>query len=299
MMISIIIVNYNTCELLVNCIKSIYLHVSEIDYEIIVVDNDSNDGSQNFIKKHFPDIILIESEINLGFGLANNLGVQYAKGDFLFLLNSDTVLIDNALKKLFYFFISNEIKLNIGVVGAIMVDDDLNVNGFGGHFPTCNEVINFNLSKIPILKYLANTPQSFNYNLKEKYFPIDYVIGADMFLRRDLFLKLNGFYKDFFMYYEESDLQKRISNLGLKCYVVTDVKIIHLEDGSGKAIKRYSNRKRTIMHRSRNIYLKRNDKKHYTKFLIIDLIILLMGFFNFKYSFNENVTYFRQVIKTY
>lgn len=297
--VTIIIVNYNTKQLLGDCIQSIYEKTFDVNFEIIIVDNASNDGSQGFIRKNFPKIVLIESEFNLGFGLANNLGAKSAKGNSLFFLNSDTVLFENSIKILIDFFKINEKKLNIGVLGAVLVDEKHTINGFGSHFPTCTEENTINLRKIPIVKWFVSIPQRQSYNFENCCFEVDYVIGADMLLRKELFDKMNGFSKEFFMYYEESDLQKRIANLGLKRYIITNTKIIHLEDGSGKVIQKYSNRKRTIVHKSRNIYLRRNDEENFSKFASIDFIILILNFLNFKYSFKENFSYFREILKTY
>lgn len=299
MNVSIIIVNYNTRDLLANCINSIYKFTKNITFEIIIVDNASTDGSQKYVKFNFPQVILIESDENLGFGKANNLGVKDAKGEFLFFLNSDTLLIENSIGKLFSFFLENENKLNIGVLGSILVDENLESNGYGNSFPTCNKENRKNWNRIPFLKHLFYNPTLKTYDFENDYFEIDYVIGADMFLRKTLFDKVEGFYKNFFMYYEESDLQKRIQNLGFRQYIFTKTKIIHLEEGSGKVIKNYSNRKRIITHQSKVIYLKRNDRKDYNKYVFFDFLFLVSNFFNFKYTIIENFKYFKDILKTY
>lgn len=299
MNVSIIIVNYNTKDLLVNCIKSIYLQTNDLQFEIIVVDNASEDGSQQILKTHYPNIKLIESEVNIGFGKANNLGAKLAKGEFLFFLNSDTILVGNSIKIMIEFFQKYEMDLHIGALGAILIDEHYKTNGFGSHFPKCKEENINNLKKISLLKYFTLVTKKQEYDVKQEYFEIDYIIGADLLMKKSLFEKLDGFSKEFFMYFEESDLQKRMDNLGHKRYVTTKTKIIHLEDGSGKTIKNYSNRKRTIVHKSKNIYLKRNDKENYSKYALLDFVVLILNFLNFKYSFRENLTYFREIIKTY
>jgi len=297
--VSIIIVNFNTKELLDKCIYSIINNTFNLQYEIIVVDNCSTDGSQNYIRITYPQVIIIESNTNLGFGLANNIAANSAKGEFLFFLNSDTVLINNSIIILREFFKNNERELNIGVLGVMLIDEKQNINGFGSHFPTCAEENRINFRKIPIVKWFVSIPYRQSYNFENDYFAVDYVIGADMFLKKELFDEINGFSSEFFMYYEESDLQKRIANLGLKRYIITTTKIIHLEDGSGKVIQKYSNRKRTIAHKSRNIYLKRNDGENFLKFAFLDFIILILNFFNIKYTFKEKLSYFMEILKTY
>ena len=99
--VSIIIVNYNTKQLLADCLKSIYEQTNNIDFEVIVSDNGSVDGSIEMLKRDFSQVILIENNANLGFGAANNRGLEVAKGKYIFYLNSDTVLLNNAVKIFF------------------------------------------------------------------------------------------------------------------------------------------------------------------------------------------------------
>ena len=96
--ISVVIINYNTFELTSNCLRSIYRHTSEIEFEIVLVDNDSSECSPDLFLSEFPDIELVKSPINGGFAKGNNLGVERAKGRYIALLNSDTELLNNALK---------------------------------------------------------------------------------------------------------------------------------------------------------------------------------------------------------
>lgn len=297
--VSIVIVNYNTKQILKDCVKSILNNSFDFNYEIIIVDNASTDGSQKLIKDQFPQIIFVESNINLGFGLANNLGVEKAKGEYLFFLNSDTILTENSVKKLHNFYVENFETLRLGVIGAIMVDKNLNSNGFGSVFPTCKTEIISTLKSLPLIKKIMPRTLDINYSFKNDFFEVDYVLGADMFMSKKIFNDFGGFSKDFFMYYEESDLQKRMSKIGLKNYIITTTKIIHLEDGSGKQ-KNYSNIKRTIIHKSKNIYLKRNDSKIFVFYKIFDFLFLFLNLFNFKkYSLKENINYFKIIIKTY
>lgn len=131
-MVSIIIVNYNTCKLTSECINSIYEKVHSCKYEIIVVDNASVDNSAAAIKRKYPEVILITSRKNLGFGRANNLGAKYAKGEYLFLLNSDTVLNNDP----FPYFIDFSEKHNkkLGAIGTYLRDGQGEYSKSGGTF---------------------------------------------------------------------------------------------------------------------------------------------------------------------
>lgn len=298
MLVSVIIVNYNTKKITTNCIQSIERYTAKVNCEIILVDNASSDGSQEFFR-NFKDITFIESSENLGFGRANNLGVKAAKGEFLFFLNSDTLLVENAIEKILRFFILNEEKLKIGVLGCLLVGNDQKLNGFGNTFPTFNGELAKQWRQVPFIKRFIKPDTKRMYNFQKEYFEIDYVIGADMMMRKSLFETMNGFYPGFFMYFEETDLQIRIFESGFKNYIFTKTKIIHLEEASGNAIINYSNKKRIITHKSRVLYLKRNESKRFYKFVIADFLFLILNFVNFKYTFRENSQYFIKIVKSY
>ena len=122
--VSIIIVNYNTKDLLKECIDSIYEQTKEITFEIIVSDNGSSDGSIEMLKNYFPSVIIIENNANLGFGAANNRGLKIAHGKYIFYLNSDTVLLNNAVKCFFDFWEQASDKDSIGAIGANLLNEN-------------------------------------------------------------------------------------------------------------------------------------------------------------------------------
>lgn len=214
--VSVIIVNYNTNKLLDDCLKSIEDNTKDIHYEVIVVDNASSDDSVNMIHNKYPWVKLIESKENLGFGKANNLGYKYSTGRNIFLLNSDTLLIENSIKTLSDVLDSDR---SIGSVGAILIG----LNGKQVH----------SYGKFPSI-YKKLTRQ--NYVINEAHFEkmecVDYITGADLMIPRRIWEMAGGFDSKFFMYYEETDLQKRIASHGFKRVLVPHTKIIHLEGGS-------------------------------------------------------------------
>lgn len=298
MFVSVIIVNYNTKDLVVDCLSSIYKYTNNFDYEIIVVDNASVDGSQEVIKKWFPNVILIESNVNLGFGRGNNLGAERAQGDYLFFLNSDTLLVENSIKKMYDFFVENGDYMKIGSLGCLLIDKDRNINGMGNELPTCASEIQQHLQRLPILKFFF--PRIIKeYQLNNVFFEIGYVIGADLMMLKSTFDSLGGFSPEFFMYYEESDLQARMKGLGLISGIYTHTKIVHLEEQSGARIKKYNNKKRIITHVSRNLYLKRNDFCNYTKYRRIDSLFLKLNIFNRKFTALENKEYINAILNSY
>jgi GT2 family glycosyltransferase len=298
--VSIIIVNYNTRRLSINCIQSIIKVTLNISYEIIMVDNASTDESVKAIKDEFPQVILIENEINIGFGRANNLAAQQAKGEFLFFLNSDTILFENSIEKLLNFFIENEQRLRIGSLGCVLVDNDKVFNGAGGDFPTSRKEALLLFQSLPVIGKLFSKIKTKEIPLNTTCFQIDYVIGADLMIKTSVFNQINGFDPSFFMYYEESDLQKRMNrDLDLKSYIYTKTQIIHLEDGSGKNKKKYSNRKRILVHTSRNIYLEKHDRKDFYLYKNIEYLYCVFSKFNFKYTHEEHKEFLNALKRNY
>ena len=132
--VSIIIVNYNTKQLLADCLNSIYEQTKDINFEVIVSDNGSKDGSIEMLKADFPQVILIENNANLGFGAANNRGLAIAKGKYIFYLNSDTILLNNAVKYFFDYFEENGDKENIGALGGNLLNTQGYTTDSGGTF---------------------------------------------------------------------------------------------------------------------------------------------------------------------
>ena len=168
---SIIIVNYNTCNLTLNCIKSIQAHSLGFTYEIIVVDNASQDMSAKLLSK-IEGVKYIQNHINAGFGTANNLGVKNSVGKFIFLLNSDTILIENSIKKLLDFYSDNEINLKIGALGCVLIDQNQNIINSGSYYPT---------SKYFLRSYLRLPIPVFKVDKRKEYQDIDFVFHMMLF----------------------------------------------------------------------------------------------------------------------
>lgn len=253
MKVSVIIINYNTLELTNECINSIFNYSCNISFEVIVVDNHSVDGSLEFFSKD-SRIIYIYLDDNLGFGRANNIGYSKSKGEYVFFLNSDTILKNDALSIFLNKF--QMLPENIGCLGCILRDTNgLNSHSYG-RFPTVwgvfqqfimNDTFKIKCDKSHYLDYKG---------VPEDYFEVDYVTGADLFVKRNTIEDFGLFDENFFMYYEETDLQRRYSQHGLKSIIINGPIIIHLEGGSSK--KKTPNLKRiSLFYISGFIYLKK------------------------------------------
>jgi len=227
--VSIIIVNYNTISLLANAVDSVFEKTDGLEYEIIVVDNNSSDNSKKILAEKYGDrVIFIGLSENIGFGRANNEGAKIATGRNLFFLNPDTILLNNAVKILSDYLDSNPC---VGCCGGNLFDADGNpAISYGRVFLLdVFEKINALFLQLPE-KFLYAKNKMFNYT--NKPLKVAFICGADLMIQKNLFNILKGFDSDFFMYYEEAELEYRASKAGYKIISVPYAKIIHLEGKS-------------------------------------------------------------------
>lgn len=232
--VSIIIVNYHSAGMVIDCINSIYEKTRGVSCEIIVVDNASGDGSVERLEAAFGDRIkLIASLENLGFGKANNLGAAQASGKYLFLLNPDTVLINDAIGILRDYLEANP---NVGIAGGNLYSPDMAPTPSFCRFFDDLELERKRASwgkllgdRILSKLHLKKDAPMAEFNHTEDPEKVAYIFGADMILPRALFEKVKGFDPDFFMYGEEEELTWRITELGYDVMSVPQAKIIHLE----------------------------------------------------------------------
>jgi len=226
--ISIIIVNYNTKDLLKNCLESLEKHYNGLSLEIFIVDNGSNDSSVDYLKtlksQNKIDYIVIFNGKNLGFAKACNQAMDYAKGKYILLLNSDTLLKDNSLKLLYEFA---EKHPKAGIVAPQLLNSDKSIQDSCYNFPTLiNAVKEFIFGeKGSFLKFHPET---------NKPVAVEAVVGAAMLIPQkaiDLIGKLD---EKFFMYYEDIEYCKRIRQNGMEVYYLPTAQIVHLHGKSAQ-----------------------------------------------------------------
>lgn len=258
--VSIIIVNYNTKQLTKACIDSIIEYTTEVTYEIILVDNASTDGSVEMFSRDTNIRFLPQSQ-NLGFGKANNIGIQVAKGRYVFLLNSDTYLCNNALKLFFDFCEGNHDK-KIGAVGCLLNGKDLKRTHSFADFPKISKVL-FSRLVNPLYKLFGNTYNTLDNDslIKDSPFKVDYVTGADIFIRKSLLDKYGAFDPEFFMYFEETEMQHRLTKAGYPSYILPAPEIVHLEGSSIKKTNKRNIRKMMMVQRSQFLYFKKTASR--------------------------------------
>lgn len=278
-------VNYNTKQLLADCLATVFKKTKDVAFEVIVVDNASTDGSEDYIKELYPNVKWINSGDNIGFGRANNLGAKYSIGKYLFFLNSDTLLLNNAVR-IFFDYAEIHLQKKIGILGSWLLNKNELPNNSFGFFPCAKNEINYLLGK-----YHLPTKEDI---VTEK--DVDYITGADLFIEKRLFDELDGFDKNIFMYYEETDLQYRIAQRSLLRKIIPGPRIIHLEGGSfenkGLSFKRFM-----MAQTSYNYYLHKHYnclKYIYNKFVVC--IIRLTIFITTNWTLSEKCKAYTKVL---
>lgn len=232
MKLSIIILNYNVRYFLELCLKSAQASIEKLDAEIIVVDNHSSDDSCKMVKSLFPDVILIENKENYGFSKGNNQGVAVAKGEYICILNPDTVVAEDTFEILLNFA---ETQNNIGILGCRLID------GSGSFLDESKRNIPF--PKVALKKILGNSKSYYANQLDEfEIGEVPILVGAFMVLKRDIFNLVNGLDEDYFMYGEDIDLSYRIHQKGYKNIYNGTVTNIHFKGESTIFDKNYLNR---------------------------------------------------------
>jgi len=234
--LSILIISYNTRAMTLECVRSVFDQTSETEFELIVLDNASSDGSADAIEAEFGDRVrLIRSQDNLGFAGGNNEAAKCAKGDFLLLLNPDTVTLDGAIDKLMAFAAAQP---DAGIWGGRTVFADGSLNP-----ASCwsRQTLWSLTSQAMGLSSLFRKSSFFNPEGlggwdREGVRQVDIVSGCFLLIRRDLWDRLDGFHPDFFMYGEEADLCLRAETIGARPMVSSEATIIHY-GGASEAVR--------------------------------------------------------------
>ncbi|OMD84383.1 hypothetical protein BSK49_21145 [Paenibacillus odorifer] len=244
--VSIIIVNWNGGLVLFNCIKSIREYCTNDNYEIIIVDNDSSDDSIKLIEMNFNNIKVVRNSSNEGFAKANNIGLLYADGEYVLLLNSDTIFLNDNIT-LAKEFMNNH--REISMLGIKLLNSDLSLQE--------------NCYKLPTLKsyfceYIFRYRYSQKYNYEVEHH-VECISGAYMFIRRETIEKFGLFDEQYYFYQEDTDLCKRFWDNGEIMYYIPYAQIIHIGGSSTKSVK---GRMLYQMHKNRYIYIEKYFSSH-------------------------------------
>ncbi|MBU3088270.1 glycosyltransferase family 2 protein [Clostridium gasigenes] len=230
-MVSIIIVNYNKYELTERCIESVVDNLIDIEYEIIVLDNCSTNDSYNELKSNYienENIKVINSEVNTGFGDGNNKAVDSAKYENVLLLNPDVIVLENSIQDMIKRLYEDKA---IGIIGCKLLNDDMTLQYSCRRYLPINE---FLLARTPLKKFLK---ADYIKGINEKYLmkdydhiedrEVDWIMGSCLLLRKEDFINVGGFSKEYFMYFEDVDLSYKIHKSGKKVLYFPKVEMIH------------------------------------------------------------------------
>lgn len=264
--LSIVILSYNTKDLTLSCLRSIVFQykqeLEKKEFEIIVVDNNSSDGSQSEIFRLHQDfgrqanLKLIENKENVGFGRGCNLGAKAAQGKYILFLNSDTEVLDKGFLSMIDFLDKNS---NVAILGGKLENNDGSVQRSVGKFYNLFNLL-IMLLGLERFGFLRSSPNK----IKE----VDWVSGACMMVRADIFEKLTGFDEKLFMYMEDMEICFRVNKLGFATYFYSNVKLKHKSLGS-------SNRTFAIINIHRGILHFYSKHKTYSEYLVAKSLLII------------------------
>lgn len=256
MKLSVVILNYKVPHHLMLCLDSVTKAIESLDAEIIVVDNNSEDQSCDLVKQNFPKVNLIKNTENSGFSKGNNKGAERAKGEYLCILNPDTVVPEDCFSRLLKHHSELE---NTGALGAQLID------GSGKFLEESKR--NIPTPWVALKKLLGEASSYYNLDLeKDKNGSTAVLVGAFMFMKTDLYQKVGGFDEDYFMYGEDIDFSYRIKKTGFQNYYYGGLKILHFKGESTTKDQVYLNHFFDAM----SIFYKKHFKTYRTSFKFIE-----------------------------
>ena len=249
--LSVIIVNWNTRDLLADCLRSIHDTVHDLEYEVFVVDNASTDGSVAMVREQFPAVHLIENSENVGFARANNQAIALATGRYVLLLNSDTVALSGSLQTMVAFADSHP---RAGLVGARLLNRDGSFQAGRNEFPTLMSVVAEALGVANLLYGRALYP-SYSPAPAEEPALCDWVGGACLLARRSAIAEVGLLDDDFFLNSEEVDWCYRHTEAGWEVWYHPDAAIVHL---GGASDARSSGQAKLRLWRGKLLFLRKH-----------------------------------------
>ena len=270
MQLSVIILNYNVRYFLEQCVLSVQKALENIDAEIIVVDNNSQDDSCAMMKQLFPHIKLIENPVNVGFPKGNNIAVAEAKGEYICILNPDTVVAEDTFEKILNFCHSELVsESRLGIIGCKLID------GTGNFLPESKRGVPtpwVAFTKIfGLYKFSNSFGKYYTQHLTENQSgKVDILVGAFMVMKRDLYLQVGGFDENCFMYSDDIDLSYMVQKLGKENFYFHETSVIHYKGESTVRDEKYLKRFREAM---QFFY-----KKHFKKSVVFDVMMQVGSF---------------------
>lgn len=263
---SIVIVNYNTRELLAVCLESLFSVVSGISFEVWVVDNDSSDGSADMVENSFPQVHCIRNSANLGFARANNQAMRQVAGRYLVLLNSDTIVLPLALETIISFM---DKQYDVGVCGGQLLNRDGSRQNSIANIPTlATELLNKSLLRRLFPDRYPGKERCFEAPLE-----VESIIGACMVVSRAAIEDVGMLDERYFFFFEETDWCLSMKQAGWKVFFHPDAKIVHVQGASAKKIHIPA---RIEYWKSRYLFFEKHLSAFYFLFLKVGLLVRLL-----------------------
>jgi len=267
--VSIIIVNWNTRDFIHDCLKSIYEETKDVEFEVIVIDNASTDGSAKMIKTDFPQVRLLENRVNNGFAAANIQGMAIAKGRYFLLLNPDTIILDNAISKIFTFANKHP---EAAIVGCRTLDQGRTLLRNCFRYPSLLNIflnLTFLDQLFPKNKFFGRKRMAWwQYDDVRE---VEVVAGCFMFTRKKAVDEVGMMDERFFMYAEEADWCYRFNNAGWKILFTPIAEIMHYQKKSSEQIRLKA---KLQLSKSQLLFIKKHNMK--LKYI---LACFIMGLF--------------------
>jgi GT2 family glycosyltransferase len=256
--LSIIIVNWNTRDLLRDCLNSVYAETKETSFEVLVMDNASSDGSAEMVTREFPQVRLIENEENLGFARANNQAIRQCRGDYILLLNPDTVVLSGALDKMVAFMRAHP---DIAASGPMILNADGSPqpSAFRNFHPagSCTDfLLKEAVATYPLRLLISKLGKRETYNSPHPQ-QVAWVCGACMMMARAAVDRVGLLDEQYFLYAEEADWFYRLKRVGGKAYFIPEARIIHYQ---GRSLKQ-TDAPLKYFYQSKYVFI----KEHHTK----------------------------------
>ncbi|MBN2056748.1 glycosyltransferase family 2 protein [bacterium] len=269
--LAICIVNWNTRELLRECLRSIKDTLGELKAEVFVVDNCSRDGSADMVADEFSRVCLIRNEQNRGFGMANNQAISLARAPFILILNPDIVALPGAIENMVKFLVQHP---EAGAIGGKMLNADRTLQYSLRTFPSALTAFteNHDLNWLPCMSALYNRYRMFTWH-HESLREVDQPMGAAMMVRRSVIETLGGFDENFHMFFEDVDLCYRIKRNGWKIYYVPAARIVHY---GGCSVRQRDKIGEEFYASLMKFYLK-NHGWRYTMFIRVCMVVMGLG----------------------
>lgn len=286
--VSVVVLHRNGYPMLRDCLLSVMRHTTGVSHEIIVVDNASTDDSLARLEADFPGVRVVKSAENLGFARGNNLGSRSASGKYLFFLNNDTKLFNDAVG-MFHRFAVDHAADRWGALGGFLENGKNGIEHSFGKFPGPFFQFAVILENLGILHgeraYIQAALQS-----HKRWFSVDFMTGAALFVPREVFVELGGFDEDFFLYFEETELQHRMAEAGYLRYLIKGPRIIHY--GGGGAPR--SNWRRMETYRGMFLYYRKTQgRRNLLVFRFLSPFFIIGHLFHPAFKFRENLDFLR------